>query len=155
MIDVPTTTLTNERPTAVVRHTVRRAEIQKVMGPAIGAVMAAVSAQGIGPAGPVYSRHFRMDPAIFDFEVGVPVSAQAKVKPTGAVVASSLPAVQVVRTIYRGPYEGLGAAWGEFDKWIAAHRLVVTGEYWEYYAKGPESGPDATTWETELVRPLR
>ena len=153
MIDVPTTTLTTERLTAVVRHTIPRADIQKVMGPAIAAVIAAVTAQGIGPVGPVYARHFRMDPAVFDFEVGVSVSAQ--VKPTGPVVASTLPSVKVVRTIYRGPYEGLATAWSEFDKWISAHRLLVTGESWEYYAKGPESGPDATAWETELVRPLR
>ena len=69
--------------------------------------------------------------------------------------ASSLPAVRVVRTIYRGPYEGLGAAWGEFDAWITGSGFVVVEELWEYYAKGPESGPDTSKWETELVRPLR
>ena len=66
--------------------------------------------------------------------------------------APSLPAV---RTIYRGPYEGLGAAWGELDAWIKGNGFVVAGDLWWYYAKGPESGPDTSNWETELVRPLR
>jgi effector-binding domain-containing protein len=153
MIDTPEVTTTAERLTAVIRLTVPRAEIGAVMGPAIGEVRAAVEAQGIGPTGPVFSYHLRMDPAVFDFEVGMPVSAP--VTPVGRVVASSLPSVRAARTVYRGPYEGLGPAWGEFERWVKAEGLVTTGVLWEYYAKGPEAGPDASKWETELVQPLR
>jgi effector-binding domain-containing protein len=79
--------------------------------------MAAVAAQGIAPAGPVFSHHFKMDPEIFDFEVGVPVPKA--VSPAGRVSPGELPSRTVARTVYHGPYEGLGAAWGEFDAWIA------------------------------------
>src|SRR5262249_1568019 len=116
MIDTPQITESSAQQTATIRLTVPRSEIQNVMGPAIGEVMAAVSAQGIGPAGPVYSHHFKMSPDEFDFEVGVPVTGS--VKATGRVQASQLPAARVVRTIYRGPYESLSAGWGEFDQWI-------------------------------------
>jgi effector-binding domain-containing protein len=108
MIDPPRVVQTTKQSTAVIRLTIPRDQIQALMGPAIGEVIAAVSAQGIGPAGPVYSHHFRMDPATFDFEVGVPVSAP--VNPVGRVQPSELPAAKVVQTIYRGPYEGLGPA---------------------------------------------
>jgi effector-binding domain-containing protein len=153
MIDTPQIVATEARPTAVVRLTVPRHEIQQVMGPAIGEVMAAVAAQGVGPAGPVYSYHFRMDPGVFDFEVGVPVSAP--VAPVGRVVASRLPASsRVARTVYRGPYEGLGPAWGEFNEWVRANGLAPSPSLWECYLSGPESSANPADWRTELNRPL-
>jgi hypothetical protein len=70
--------------------------------------MGLVSAQGIGLAGPWFTHHFKMDPEIFDFEICVPVTAP--VDAVGRVLAGELSAVKVARTVYHGPYEGLGAA---------------------------------------------
>ena len=152
MIDTPAITTTSEQPTAVIRLTIPRSEIQKEMGPAHQELFSTLAAQGIAPAGPWFSHHFRMDPATFDFEVGVPVSAA--VKPTGRVGSSRLPAARVARTVYRGGYEGLGEAWGEFETWIKDAGLTPAKELWEVYAAGPESGSDPATWRTELNRPL-
>ena len=152
MIETPRVTQSTAQQTAIIRFTIPRAEIQKVMGPAIGEVMSTVAAQGIGPVGPVYSYHLKMDPGIFDFEVGVPVSAP--VTPTGRVKPGRLPATRVARTVYQGPYEELGSAWGEFEAWIKAQRHKPAPDLWECYLAGPESGPDSTKWRTELYRPL-
>jgi effector-binding domain-containing protein len=152
MLDTPQITQSDAQQTAVIRLIIPRDEIQHVMGPAIGEVMGAVAAQGIGLAGPVYSHHFKMSPDTWDFEVGVPVTAP--VTPTGRVTPSELPAAKVARTIYHGPYEGLGDAWGEFMAWIEAEGLTPAEGLWERYVTGPESGPDASTWSTELNRPL-
>jgi effector-binding domain-containing protein len=122
------------------------------MGPAIAEVMAAVGAQGVVPAGPVFSHHFKMDPDRFDFEVGVPIAAS--VSAAGRVVASELPSATVARTIYHGDYEGLGAAWGKFMDWIAAEGHEPAEDLWECYVAGPESSPDPAAWHTELNRPL-
>ena len=152
MIDTPAITTTAEQPTAVIHLTIPRSEIQTVMGPAHGELFAALAAQGITPAGAWFSHHFRMDPATFDFEVGVPVSAP--VTPTGRVTSSRLPAARVARTVYRGGYEGLGAAWGEFEAWMRDAGLKPAPELWEIYASGPESGSDPAGWRTELNRPI-
>ena len=152
MIDKPHLTQTAAQSTAVIRFTIPRDEIQKVMGPAIEEVMATVAAQGVGPAGPVFDLHFRMDPKVFDFEVGVPVSSP--VSPAGRVVPSQVPAATVARTIYHGDYEGLGPAWGEFDAWIAAEGHSPGPGLWEVFVSGPETDPDPATWRTELNRPL-
>jgi effector-binding domain-containing protein len=93
-----------------------------------------------------------MDPKVFDFEVGVPV--KSAVKPAGRVKPGELPAAKVVRTVYHGPYEGLGDAWGEFNKLIAAEGHKAGPSLWECYVAGPESGPDSSKWRTELNRPL-
>ena len=62
--------------------------------------------------------------------------------------------MRVVRTVYRGSYEGLGAAWGEFMGWIEGKRLQTGEDLWEVYTIGPESGADPTLRRTELNRQL-
>ncbi len=101
---------------AVIQLTIPRAEIQDVMRAAIGEVMTAAAAQGIGPTDVVFSHHRLLDHETFDFEVGVPVSAP--VTPVGRLIAGDLPAARVARAVHRGPYEGLATAWGEFNAWI-------------------------------------
>jgi effector-binding domain-containing protein len=152
MLETPQITQTVAQQTAFIHVTVPREEIQKVMGPGIGEVMAAVAAQGIAPAGPWFTHHLKMVPGIFDFEISVPVNAA--VKAAGRVKPGHLPAVKVVRTVYHGGYEGLGAAWGEFDAWIAAQGHTTGPDLWEFYLAGPESSADPATWRTELNRPL-
>jgi effector-binding domain-containing protein len=152
MIDTPSVTQSEARSTAVIHLTIPRAEIQTVMGPAIQEVMATVASQGIAPAGPVFSHHFRITPEEFDFEVGVPVPRP--VTPSGRVRPGQLPATTVARALYHGGYEGLGAAWGEFEKWIKAAGHTPAPDLWECYVTGPESGPDPARWRTELNRPL-
>src|SRR5687767_2141774 len=116
MIDAPRITSTEAETTAVIHLTIPRDQIRTVMGPGIKELMATVSAQGISPAGPWFTHHLRMDPATFDFEIGVPVTSP--VAPSGRVSPGQLPATTVARTVFRGGYEGLPTAWREFDAWI-------------------------------------
>ena len=153
MIEQPEIAETIEQPAAVIRLTIPRAEIREAMGPAMAEVMRAVAAQGLTPAGPMFSHHFRMFPDVFDFEVGLPVAGP--VKPTGRVVPGALPAAKVVRTVYQGAYEGLGDAWQAFGDWLSANGHATLPDHWESYVAGPESDPDPAAWRTELSRPLR
>ena len=152
MLDRPQIVKTDAQRTAIIRLTIPREEIRNVMGPGIAELTAAVAAQGIATAGPIFSHHLRMDPAIFDFEIGVPVTAP--VSAAGRVKPGQLPAATVARTLYRGPYEELGSAWGEFCAWIAAEGHTPAPDLWECYVVGPESSPDPAAWRTELNRPL-
>ena len=152
MLDAPQITQAAAQLTAIIRLTIPREEMRRVMGPGISELMATVAAQGIAPAGPWFTHHLRMDPAIFDFEIGVPVTAP--VAPAGRVNPGQLPATKVARTIYHGPYEGLGAAWGEFIAWITAKGHTAGPDLWECYLAGPEANPDPATFRTELNRPL-
>jgi effector-binding domain-containing protein len=152
MLDTPRILQTAAQVTAIIHLTVPREAIQNVMGPGIGELMAAVAAQGITPAGPWFTHHLRIAPDIFDFEISIPVTAP--VAAVGRMQPSHWPAMRVARTVYRGPYEGLGTAWGEFDAWIAANGHTPAPDLWECYVAGPESSPDPATWRTELNRPL-
>jgi effector-binding domain-containing protein len=115
--------------------------------------MAALTAQGLAPAGPFFSHHFRIDPEVWDFAIGVPVSGP--VTPAGRVVPGELPAGTVARTVYQGSYEGLGEAWGELHTWLTGQGHPPAADLWECYVSGPESSPDPGQWRTELNKPLQ
>jgi len=120
ILDTPQFIQTVEKLTAVIYLTVPRAEISLVMGPAIAEIMSIITAQGATITGPCFSYHQKRPTDIFDFEVGFPISQP--ITAAGRVKMSKLPAVKVVRTIYQGGYEGLGAAWSEFCQWTEARR---------------------------------
>jgi effector-binding domain-containing protein len=152
MIDAPRILQTHPKLTAIIHLTVPRSEIREVMGPARAELMEAVASQEIAVTGPWFTHHLKMDPEIFDFEVSVPLAGV--ILPVGRVKPGQLPASKVARTIYHGPYEGLGAAWGEFVDWIEANGHTPAPDLWECYLTGPEMDPDPETWQTQLNRPL-
>jgi len=129
-----------------------KAAIQSEMGPGLRAVQAALAQQGVSPAGPWFAHHLRIDPAGWDFEIGVPVARP--IAPAGSVGPREWPAMRVAHATLRGGYEGLGPAWGELDAWIARQGLAPAADLWELYAVGPDSGADPGAWRTELSRPL-
>lgn len=153
MIDEPKLVQTDSQKAAVIHVTIPRDRIQEAMGSGINELMTTLKEQGITPAGPWFSHHLRMDPAVFDFEIGVPVAAD--VKPSGRVKPGELPATKVARTTYRGGYDGLGSAWGEFDAWLRKNGHDPAGDLWEVYTAGPETGNDSGLYRTELNRPLK
>jgi effector-binding domain-containing protein len=152
MIETPQVLDIPAQLVAIVHIETPRSKMQHVMGPGIGEAMAAVQAQGIGPTGPWFAHHLKMTPAAFDFDICVPVSAP--VTAVGRVKPGQRPALKVVRTIYQGPYEGLGGAWHEFAGWTQANGYKTAGDLYECYVVGPDSSPDPANWRTELSRPV-
>ena len=136
MIDPPRITNTKSQASAVIRLAIAHSDMRKF----------------VGPASAWYIYVHARDAATMDFDVGVPVTDP--VKPTGRVKPGLLPAARVARTIYQGPYEGMHAAWAEFDAWIAKNGHKPAGPHWDVYLAGPETGSDSSKWRTELNRSL-
>jgi effector-binding domain-containing protein len=152
MIDTPQIVQSDRQRTAAVHLTIGRNEIQQAFGPAVAELLGVLRAQGKAPAGPLLSYHVKMPSEVFDFDIAFPV-AQA-IEPSGRVVGSEVPAFKVARTVYRGPMEGLGAAWGELREWIAANGHTAQHQMFERYLVGPGNTPDPAQWQTELNWPL-
>lgn len=152
MLDAPHITQTTTQLTAVIHLTVPSDDIQSVMGPGIKELMATIATQGVTPTGPWFNHHLKMAEDTWNFEISVPVSSP--VVAAGRVKPSQLPAMKVARTVYHGPYEGLGDAWGEFLDWIAANGHTPAPDLYECYVTGPESSPDPANWRTEFTKPL-
>src|SRR6266498_3897518 len=137
MLDTPQITQSSTQLTAFIHLNIPRSEIQDVMGPGLNEVFASVTAQGLKPTGPWFTHHLRMEPGTWDFEICVPVDKP--VVATGRVKPGQLRAAKVARTVYQGPYEGLGEAWGEFIEWIESNGHMPAPDLWECYLVGPES----------------
>ncbi len=152
MLITPQIVQTSAETAAVIRLNIPRAEMMKAFGLAVGELLAALAAQGVAPIGAIFAHHMKMSPDIFDFELGIRVGSP--VNPSGQVRPGALPAARVARATYSGPYEGLPAAWGEFESWIKANGHRSAQDLWEVYSIGPQSTPDPAGWKTELNRPL-
>ena len=126
--------------------------MREVFGACVGELIAAIQAQGIAPAGPVFTHHLRRPTDTFDFELCVPVATP--VAAAGRVQPGAWPAMRVARTIYHGPDEGLPEAWGGFMDWMETQGLQQAEDLWECYLTGPHSEPDPARWQTQLNRPL-
>jgi len=138
--------------TAVIHLHVTLEQMAAAMDPAIAEIMGVLEAQGVTPVGPMFTHHSRRPTETFDFDVGFPVDRP--VEPVGRVRPGALPGRRVARTVYTGPYEGLPAAWGDFSAWMDAQGLRQDEDLWEVYETGPHTSDDASTWRTELNRPL-
>lgn len=152
MLDTPQIIQTENQLTAIIHLVIPRAEIRHVMGPGLTELMVALANQGVVASGPVFSHHLIMDPSTFNFEIGVPIASP--IKAVGRVRMGLLLGTTAARTIYRGPYQGLGPAWGEFVKWIVDNGHTPAMDLWESYVVGPESNPNPAAWQTEFTRPL-
>ena len=148
MNSTPEIITTKEQPTAVIHLLIPCRDMPKYMDPAIQEIINALKEQGMQPIGPMFSYHHRRPSDTFDFEIGFPVAKA--IKPVGRVVKGALPAQQVVRSIYHGPYEGLGSAWGELQAWVRERKLAESGRFWECYLDNPEKVKDPKAYRTEL-----
>jgi len=144
----PELTTTKEQPSAVIHLVIPGRDMPKYMDPAIQEILKVLKDQNLEPAGPRFSYHHRRPSDTFDFELGFPV--KEVIKPVGRVVNGTLPAEKVVRSVYQGPYEQLGAAWGELERWVSEQKLVGSGRSWEAYLSNPEEVKDAKEYRTEL-----
>lgn len=154
MIETPVILQSKEQPAAVIRLKLTQQQMMQEFGAAAQEIHSALSAQGIEPAGPLYSFHFRRPTDTFDLEVGVPVSKPFDPPSGGRIKLGKLPSEKVARTVYHGGYEGLPGGWGEFHRWMEAQKLNQAEHLWECYTVGPATEPDQKKWTTELNRPL-
>lgn len=148
MITVPEVLTTTEKTTASIHLVIPAKEMGRYMDPAIQELLKVITEQGIRITGPMFSYHQRRPSDTFDFEIGFPVSKA--VQEEGRVKSSSLPAVNVARAVYQGPYEQLGEAWGELQAWVRERKLAESGRFYECYLNNPDEVKDPKEYRTEL-----
>ena len=148
MITPPEVITTKETITAVIPLLIPGRDMPKYMDPAIQEIIKVITAQGVRIAGPMFSYHHRRPSDTFDFEIGFPVSQS--ITPEGRVINSKLPSVQVVRSVYQGPYEGLAQAWPALQKWVRENGHGETGKFWESYLNNPDELKSPSEYRTEL-----
>jgi effector-binding domain-containing protein len=145
LIDVPA------QPTAVLKGKIKLQEISSWMGSAFGQVWSFMTASGLVPTGPPFSRYLSIE-GEFDLEAGFPVAH----KPDAVypVEASELPACLAAMTTHVGPYDTISEAYEALQKWAAENDYVPQGAFWESYLTDPGEEPDPAKWQTRVFLPV-
>ncbi|MFK5633747.1 MULTISPECIES: GyrI-like domain-containing protein [unclassified Ornithinimicrobium] len=141
-----------EVPTAVVAGTVRMDELGSFFDRGFGAVARVVESQGMGFQEAPFGYYLGMPTDTVDLEVGY--VTDRPITPEGDVVVSRLPGGEAAHATHVGPYEGLGAAYGELASWVGQQGRELGPVMWEVYTTEPTPETDPLTLRTELYWPL-
>ncbi len=140
------------QPTAVVRGTVPVSEIPNFLGQAYGAVMEALSSQGVTPVGEPFAYYLGVPTTTVELEAGFPIAAPCA--PSGEVTPSELPGGTLAATVHVGPYDTMMETYNRLMKWIAEQGLVAGEGMWEIYLSDPAQEPDSSRWRTQIFWPV-
>jgi effector-binding domain-containing protein len=137
---------------ASVRGVLPLAEIGQAMAGAFGRIMAALSAQGMYPAGPPVAVYHSWTDTSVDTEIAFPVSGEF-VEHEG-VMPSELPGGRALFTVYVGPYDQMHAAYEAIKQYAEENGLELAGIMWERYFTDPHLEPDLSKHVTHIYWPL-
>jgi AraC family transcriptional regulator len=151
-----TTQTTDAMPVLFQSHRVDRDDVGGVLAQCLPAVFGYVMEQGLAPAGHPFVRYRSFGAAMVEIDAGIPlVEAPAAAPPEDSgIVQGELPASLVATTTHRGPYEGLGDAYRDLERWIEASAYEPAGAPWEVYLTDPGEVPDPADWLTAVSWPI-
>lgn len=86
-------------------------------------------------------------------EIGIPVKTKTEGK--GIIKCIEVPSTKVVSAIHNGAYETSGNTHIAIDNYIKENKLTCVGAPTEIYITDPESEPDMTKWQTEIIYPVK
>lgn len=144
----PTPITLQAGPTAVVRHTgVTSADLR----PLFDQGFMAIADSGAAIGGPAFA-HYRGDPsAVFDIELGFPVSAPLAKPVAGDVTVepSELPSGEALAISHLGGYDALGETWRTLAA-AAQQKGLQPTSWFEVYITEPGPDVDPATLRTDL-----
>lgn len=141
-----------EQPAAVLREQVPMDALTEFFGRAFGAVMAVAAAQGVQLVGPPFALYRGKPTQTVDVEAGFPIVGSFN--DTAGLVATTLPETEAFEAIHVGPYDTLEKTYEVIQQRMTAQGLIPSDTMWEYYLNGPETEPDPSKWETQVVWPV-
>jgi DNA-binding transcriptional MerR regulator len=141
-------------PVAAISETIDIDDASPWYQGAIGELYATLAAQDVadvGHPGGVYDNdlfvHERGQATVF-------VPSITEVRPTGRVVATVIPAVELAVVEHVGPHRDIDRAYGALAAYVARHALGVDGPIREYYLVGGHDTRDSHLWRTEIGWPV-
>jgi DNA-binding transcriptional MerR regulator len=121
---------------------------------AIGELYAIVAVQKLTPSGQA-GGIFASD--LFTHERGeatIYIPCSEPIRPSGRVVALTVPAVELAVITHHGAHHDVDRAYGSLGAWVAEHAVSVEGPLREFYVVGSHDTADETQWRTEIGWPI-
>jgi effector-binding domain-containing protein len=136
-----------ERLVASVRTRSHPSQLRQTIAGALDEVLDVIGAEGLAPAGPVFTRYHRIGP-IAELEVGIPLAQT--VRPHPRVLNSTLPGGPAVHAVCMGGRVKLVQTVRALYEYLKSAGLTASGGYWEYYLAEPIPGLDRSEMEFYL-----
>ncbi len=128
-------------------------EIASVMGPAFGAIMQVVSANGAQVIGSPFSIWYEWEDEIMEFDNAIPIDRN--IKGTDKVLPIKTYQGKVAHVSHMGEYSTTYHSWGILETYIKDNKLEMNGAPYEVYVTDPETEPDPSKWITDLYWPVK
>lgn len=139
-------------PILSIRERRPQADIPELIGRCFGDLFGRLGLLAVEPAGPPFVIYHEFGPDGIDAEVCVPVSGH--VPASGHIVARTLPAMTVARTLHVGPYDQLGGAYAAVTDWMTRTEHVAAGPMLERYLNSPDEVASPAEYRTEIEVPI-
>jgi effector-binding domain-containing protein len=139
-----------EQPSVVIFDSTKIAGMNDVIQKAMTELYAYMRKSKLEPSGPTFTMYYNWDTtAYIKMGIGFPVYEEAKSQ--GRVEYFMRPAGKVAKAVCPGPYENLGGAHEDMDKYFNDFRLSYTDKpVWEEYVIDPSIEPDPQKWLTNI-----
>lgn len=134
-------------------YTVSPDSLAEVSRDAYHRLYAALTSNGVSPAGAPRMVYRAMEDDAWTVEACVPV-AGVSAAPDGFEL-HRIRGGRAAVTRHVGPYDELGIAYREVESWIDANGLTSAGTPYDVYLDDPTEVGDPTKLETEIVWPVR
>ncbi len=141
-----------EQPILSIRQRLPTADLPGFIGRCYQEMYQHLGELGVETVGPPFVIYHAFGPGDVDAEISVPVAHP--VEESGRLTSRVLPAGTVARTLHRGAYDQLGAAYTELTEWVDDHGFEAVGPASERYLTEP--GPDVAPADylTEIDLPI-
>ena len=127
----------------------------QVMGKGFGELMGFVKANKLKCTGAPFAIYIKYDTVTMNsvFDMGISVEKADKGK--GRVKIENLPAMNVVKAYYFGPYDKTGDTYKFLHQYVKEAELEMTGGPWEVYITDPMTEKDPSKVETDILFPVK
>jgi effector-binding domain-containing protein len=139
-----------EQPSIVIFDSTKIAGMNGVIEKAMNELYAFMRKSKLEPAGSTFTMYYNWDTTTY-IKMGIGFPVYEEVKSQGRVEFFMRPAGKAAKAICIGPYENLGPAHEDMDKYFSDFGLSYTEKpVWEEYVTDPSIEPDSQKWLTNI-----
>ncbi len=125
------------QPALVIRGKAKIEEVGATIGEILNKVGAYLELNHTNPVGAPFTRTFKFEDGILEFESGFPINVPLAGQ--GEIIRTELPKGTVATTLHIGSQEDSPAAYEALEKWTNANNKKLVGAPWEVYLIDPTS----------------